>query len=69
MTDLRKSERVDGLRKLVAMATGAWSDPGRRPVEEPFGTCDWGECDEHAVDYRWVEDLGGWLPVCEEHRA
>lgn len=28
--------------------------------------CDWGECPNDDVDWRWTDDHG-WLPVCAEH--
>lgn len=49
------------------MASGDWSDPNREPLEPPWGTCDWGDCDEVADRWRWSEDHGGWLPVCGWH--
>lgn len=34
-----------------------------RPQDEPYGTCDWGGCDEVATTWRH-DDEHGWLPVC-----
>ena len=34
---------------------------------EPYGTCDWGECGEEAVRWRWGDDARGHLPVCLKH--
>jgi hypothetical protein len=39
------------------------------PDEEPYGTCDWGYCDEPATVWRWSESLGEWLPVCPDHEG
>jgi len=30
--------------------------------------CDWGRCNEKAVDWRH-DEKAGYLPVCEKHRA
>lgn len=69
----RVQARVDAVRALVAMASGESSDPAKRPGEEPYGTCYWddvesGECDNLATAWRWVEEHGGWGPVCEAHK-
>ena len=64
-----RSERVEAVRKLVAIASGDWSDPSKRPTEDPYGTCDWGDCDVFADHWRWAEEHGGWLPVCSSHKG
>lgn len=40
-------------------------DPKHVPPREPHGQCDWGGCDEQAVAWRWDDNLGCWLEVCE----
>lgn len=35
----------------------------------PYGTCDWGCCNEEAVRWRWEDGLEVHLPVCIEHSA
>lgn len=42
-------------------------DRDERPSDEPMGTCDWGDCDEPVVAWRWA-DSHGWLPVCPVHQ-
>lgn len=37
-------------------------------VQEVYGTCDWGQCDAEATEWRWSENGEAWLPVCREHR-
>lgn len=32
-------------------------------------SCDWGGCHQPSVAYRHSPESGGYLPVCEEHRA
>lgn len=34
---------------------------------EPYGTCDWGDCNEEAVRWRYGDQEHGHLPVCYEH--
>lgn len=36
-----------------------------RPVEEPYGTCDWGGCNAEATAWRH-DGEHGWLPVCQK---
>lgn len=38
------------------------------PDEWPTGTCDWGDCNEPSIDWRWAADLAVWLPVCDRHK-
>lgn len=40
---------------------------GGKPAEPRISTCDWGDCDEEAVDSRWSGDLRLWLSVCAGH--
>jgi len=47
-------------------------DAPTSPPWETFGTCDWGDCDDETVAWRYSgQRLGesplGWLPVCEKH--
>lgn len=42
-------------------------DRRNKPTEPPTFTCDWGHCDDEAVDSRWAHDLGEWLAVCAHH--
>lgn len=37
-----------------------------KPMEQPFGQCDWGDCNSMAIDWR-CDNKMGWLPVCENH--
>lgn len=37
-----------------------------RPLEEPYGSCDWGDCDRWATAWR-LSSTHGWLPVCFVH--
>jgi hypothetical protein len=39
-----------------------------KPNEPSLTTCDWGDCDDPAIDSRW-SDEHGWLPVCARHAA
>lgn len=34
---------------------------------EPYGTCDWGGCDEEVVRWRYSDEIGTHLPVCSAH--
>ena len=34
---------------------------------EPYGTCDWGDCNEEAVRWRYGDPEHGHLPVCLSH--
>lgn len=34
---------------------------------EIISTCDWGDCDNPAADFRYAVDLREWLTVCVEH--
>ena len=38
-------------------------------MDVPFGTCDWGGCDELAVARRRCPCCDDELPVCEQHAA
>lgn len=38
-----------------------------RPDEYPVGTCDWGDCDYIAREWREDPETGVWLPVCNPH--
>lgn len=42
--------------------------PEPKPTEHPWGTCDWGTCDNRARWWRWENAMKLWLPVCEKHR-
>lgn len=53
-----------GSREPTAIAR---RDPVNKPTEPPTFTCDWGHCDDEAVDSRWAHDLGEWLAVCAHH--
>jgi hypothetical protein len=37
--------------------------------DEAIGTCDWGDCDNATVDFRWHDEYGGWLTVCAKHTS
>ena len=37
-----------------------------KPSEEPYGSCDWGDCDNWATAWR-LSSSHGWLPVCFAH--
>ena len=52
----------------------ATRDPEKRLVKvpaaddhEPYGTCDWGGCDEEVVRWRYSDEIGTHLPVCSAH--
>lgn len=34
---------------------------------ESMATCDWGNCDAEAITYRYDDNVGGYLPVCQAH--
>lgn len=38
-------------------------------IDEMFGTCDWGDCDQGSVGIRWHREGRMFLPVCETHIA
>jgi len=41
------------------------------PISDPGAcsfTCDWGNCNEETVAWRWDAVNREWLPVCAEHR-
>jgi hypothetical protein len=38
-------------------------------MDVPFGTCDWGGCDELAVARRRCPCCDDELPVCDQHRT
>lgn len=48
------------------MSTDRGSRTAPKPDVPEGGTCDWGHCDEEAVDSRWSSEHG-WLPVCATH--
>jgi hypothetical protein len=37
-------------------------------LDDPLGSCDWGDCDETAVTTRYDDVSRAWVPVCDEHR-
>ena len=54
------------------MADAASGDTGPNGVDaepdgEPWGTCDWGYCNGESVAWRFSEDVGTLLPVCQLH--
>lgn len=36
-------------------------------LEPPYGTCDWGRCDEEVYGWRYWRPMRRWLPVCYSH--
>lgn len=59
--------RLAGVRYLIMAARGELSDPDRKPEADPPTSCDWGRCRNPSTGWRWWEDRGGWLPVCDVH--
>jgi hypothetical protein len=72
--------KVDSQRVLVDFVPGEMLAAAERRIAElekgplsgyqhPWGTCDWGECDEPATEWRWSESDLMHLPVCDRHSA
>lgn len=55
---------LDGLIGGWRCACRCHSTP--KPAELPGYGCDWGDCMEDAVGFRWADEHG-WLPVCVKH--
>jgi hypothetical protein len=44
-------------------------DDDLHPIDPPYGTCDWGYCDDAVVAWRWDPEGQRFLAVCEQHRS
>jgi hypothetical protein len=64
--DADRRERDE--RRMVGRLSGdIYMDTPVKPTDPPTATCDWGDCDARAIDWRFASTMGWWLPVCEVH--
>jgi hypothetical protein len=60
-------QRAHGRNELRAQIRAELEKGPLTGYQHPMGTCDWGECDEPATEWRWSENDLMHLPVCEAH--